>query len=112
MPSAIDLLVIDSHIAEVTVAIAQGDLSKKISVDAKGEIFELKSTVNIMVDQLNSFAEVVIRVAREVSVDGILGGQAKVEGIAGVWDDLTNNVNRMAANLTDRRCDSILVAIL
>ena len=90
------------NIADVTTAVAQGDLSKKITVDAKGEILELKKTINLMVDQLNSFSAEVIRVAREVGVDGILGGQANVAGVAGVWNDLTNNVNRMAANLTEQ----------
>ena len=88
------------NIAEVTTAVARGDLSRKITVEARGEIFELKNTINIMVDQLNSFASEVIRVAREVGTDGKLGGQAKVEGIAGTWKDLTNNVNWMANNLT------------
>jgi len=90
------------NIAEVTTAVAKGDLSKKITVDAKGEILELKKTINTMVEQLNSFSSEVIRVAREVGVEGILGGKAKVEGIAGVWNDLTNSVNRMAANLTEQ----------
>ncbi|QNM81896.1 HAMP domain-containing protein [Sphingomonas sabuli] len=88
------------NIAEVTTAVARGDLSKKITVDVKGEIAELKSTINTMVDQLNSFASEVTRVAREVGSEGKLGGQAKVEGVAGTWADLTDNVNAMAANLT------------
>ena len=88
------------NIAEVTTAVAKGDLSKKITVDVKGEILELKSTVNTMVDQLNAFAGEVSRVAREVGTEGKLGGQAQVVGVAGVWKDLTDNVNSMAANLT------------
>ena len=87
-------------IAEVTTAVANGDLTKKISVDAKGEIAELKNTINTMVDQLSSFASEVIRVAREVGTEGKLGGQAKVEGVSGTWRDLTDNVNSMADNLT------------
>ncbi|HEY0682873.1 MAG TPA: response regulator, partial [Steroidobacter sp.] len=88
------------NIAEVTTAVARGDLSKKITVEVKGEILELKDTINTMVDQLNSFASEVTRVAREVGTEGKLGGQAKVEGVAGTWKDLTDNVNHMAANLT------------
>jgi HAMP domain-containing protein/signal transduction histidine kinase/CheY-like chemotaxis protein len=88
------------NIAQVTTAVANGDLSKKITVDAKGEIFELKSTINIMVDQLSSFAAEVTRVAREVGTDGKLGGQAEVKGVSGTWKDLTESVNGMAANLT------------
>ncbi len=88
------------NIADVTTAVAKGDLSKKITVDVKGEILELKNTINTMVDQLNSFASEVTRVAREVGSDGKLGGQAQVEGVAGTWADLTDNVNLMAANLT------------
>ncbi len=88
------------NIAEVTTAVATGDLSKKITVDVKGEILELKNTINIMVDQLNSFASEVTRVAREVGTEGKLGGQAQVKGVAGVWKDLTDNVNLMAGNLT------------
>jgi HAMP domain-containing protein/signal transduction histidine kinase/CheY-like chemotaxis protein len=88
------------NIAEVTTAVAQGDLSKKITVDVKGEILELKNTINTMVDQLNSFASEVTRVAREVGTEGNLGGQARVEGVAGTWKDLTDNVNAMATNLT------------
>ena len=81
------------NIAAVTTAVATGDLSKKITVDVKGEILELKNTINTMVDQLNSFASEVTRVAREVGTEGKLGGQAKVEGVAGTWKDLTDNVN-------------------
>jgi len=88
------------NIAEVTTAVAKGDLSKKITVDVKGEILELKNTVNTMVDQLNSFASEVTRVAHEVGTEGQLGGQANVRGVAGTWKDLTDNVNTMAANLT------------
>jgi HAMP domain-containing protein/signal transduction histidine kinase/CheY-like chemotaxis protein len=88
------------NIAEVTTAVARGDLSKKITVDVKGEILELKNTINVMVDQLNSFASEVTRVAREVGTEGKLGGQAQVPGVAGTWADLTDNVNLMAANLT------------
>jgi signal transduction histidine kinase/HAMP domain-containing protein/DNA-binding response OmpR family regulator len=88
------------NIAEVTTAVASGDLSKKITVDVKGEILELKNTINTMVDQLNAFAGEVTRVAREVGTEGKLGGQAQVRGVAGTWKDLTDNVNLMAANLT------------
>ena len=88
------------NIAEVTTAVAKGDLSKKITVDVKGEILELKNTINTMVDQLNSFASEVTRVAREVGTEGKLGGQADVTGVAGTWKDLTDNVNSMAGNLT------------
>ncbi len=88
------------NIAQVTTAVAKGDLSTKITVDGRGEILELKNTINIMVDQLNSFASEVTRVAREVGTDGKLGGQADVKGVAGTWKDLTDNVNLMAANLT------------
>ncbi|HEU4325060.1 MAG TPA: HAMP domain-containing protein, partial [Roseiflexaceae bacterium] len=88
------------NIAEVSTAIASGDLSKKITVDARGEILELKNTINTMVDQLNSFASEVTRVAREVGTEGKLGGQAEVKGVAGTWRDLTDNVNFMASNLT------------
>src|SRR5207344_526214 len=77
-----------------------GDLSRKITVDVRGEILELKNTVNVMVDQLNAFAGEVTRVAREVGTEGRLGGQAEVRGVAGVWKDLTDNVNLMAGNLT------------
>jgi signal transduction histidine kinase/HAMP domain-containing protein/DNA-binding response OmpR family regulator len=88
------------NIAEVTTAVAKGDLSKKITVQVRGEILELKNTINTMVDQLNSFASEVTRVAREVGSEGKLGGQAQVRGVAGTWKDLTDNVNLMAANLT------------
>ena len=88
------------NIAEVTTAVAKGDLSRKVTVDVKGEILELKNTVNTMVDQLNSFASEVTRVAREVGSEGKLGGQAQVPGVAGTWKDLTDNVNFMAGNLT------------
>ena len=88
------------NIAEVTTAVANGDLSKKITVDVKGEILELKNTINTMVDQLSSFAAEVTRVAREVGTEGKLGGQAVVKGISGTWKDLTDNVNLMASNLT------------
>src|SRR5205823_1857465 len=88
------------NIAEVTTAVARGDLSKKITVDVHGEIAELKNTINVMVDQLNAFASEVTRVAREVGTEGNLGGQAQVPGVAGTWADLTDNVNLMAANLT------------
>jgi HAMP domain-containing protein len=87
-------------IAEVTTAVAKGDLSKKITVDAQGEILELKNTINTMVDQLNSFSSEVTRVALEVGTEGKLGGQAKVEGVGGTWKDLTDSVNGMASNLT------------
>ncbi|RZQ61358.1 HAMP domain-containing protein [Amycolatopsis suaedae] len=87
-------------IAEVTTAVAKGDLSQKISVDARGEILELKNTINTMVDQLSSFADEVTRVAREVGTEGILGGQARVPGVGGTWRDLTDSVNFMAGNLT------------
>src|SRR3569623_64287 len=88
------------NIAEVTTAVASGDLSKKITVEVKGEILELKNTINVMVDQLNGFASEVTRVAREVGTEGKLGGQAQVPGVAGTWKDLTDNVNLMADNLT------------
>src|SRR5687767_9687788 len=88
------------NIADVTKAVANGELSKKITVDVKGEILELKNTVNTMVDQLSSFASEVTRVAREVGTEGKLGGQAVVKGVAGTWKDLTDNVNLMASNLT------------
>src|ERR1700726_5024115 len=88
------------NIALVTTAVARGDLSKKITVDVRGEIAELKNTVNIMVDQLGSFASEVTRVAREVGSEGSLGGQAEVQGVAGTWKDLTDSVNSMAGNLT------------
>jgi HAMP domain-containing protein len=86
----------------VTTAVARGELNKKITVDVKGEILELKNTINTMVDQLNSFASEVTRVAREVGTEGKLGGQARVEGVAGIWKDLTDNVNLMATNLTNQ----------
>src|SRR5437899_9700702 len=88
------------NIAEVTTAVANGDLAKKITVDAQGEILELKNTINTMVDQLNAFAGEVTRVAREVGTDGKLGGQADVKGVSGTWKDLTDNVNIIAGNLT------------
>ena len=88
------------NIAEVTTAVANGDLSRKITVDVRGEILELKNTINTMVDQLNSFASEVTRVAREVGTEGKLGGQAQVKGVGGVWKDLTDSVNSMAGNLT------------
>jgi HAMP domain-containing protein len=90
------------NIADVTKAVAAGDLSKKVTVPVKGEILELKNTVNTMVDQLNSFAAEVTRVAREVGTEGILGGQADVQGVAGTWKDLTESVNFMAGNLTSQ----------
>ncbi|MGC2077718.1 MAG: response regulator, partial [Xanthobacteraceae bacterium] len=90
------------NIAEVTTAVARGDLSRKISVDVKGEILELKNTINTMVDQLNGFASEVTRVARDVGTEGLLGGQAQVPGVAGTWKDLTDTVNVMAANLTEQ----------
>src|SRR2546427_13192147 len=88
------------NIADVTKAVAAGDLSKKITVDVKGEILELKNTISTMVDQLSSFASEVTRVAREVGTEGKLGGQAQVRGVSGTWKDLTDNVNFMAGNLT------------
>src|SRR5437588_765704 len=88
------------NIAQVTTAVAKGDLSQKITVDVKGEILELKNTINVMVDQLSSFADEVTRVAREVGTEGKLGGQAQVEGVSGTWKDLTDSVNYMASNLT------------
>ncbi|WP_344444926.1 HAMP domain-containing protein [Kitasatospora nipponensis] len=90
------------NIAEVTTAVALGDVSKKITVDARGEILELVTTVNTMVDQLSAFADEVTRVAREVGTEGILGGQARVRGVSGIWKDLTDNVNFMASNLTSQ----------
>src|SRR5439155_1249005 len=90
------------NIADVTTAVAKGDLSKKITVDVRGEILELKQTINVMVDQLNGFASEVTRVAREVGTEGKLGGQAQVKGVAGTWKDLTDSVNLMAGNLTDQ----------
>src|SRR5207245_2140586 len=89
------------NIADVTTAVARGDLNRKITVDVKGEILELKNTINTMVDQLSSFASEVTRVAREVGTEGKLGGQAAVKGVAGTWKDLTDNVNFMASNHTD-----------
>src|SRR6202040_3276188 len=88
------------NIAEVSTAIAGGDLSRKITVDVRGEILQLKEPLNTMVDQLNAFAGEVTRVAREAGTDGKLGGQAEVPGVAGTWKDLTDNVNFMASNLT------------
>src|SRR5206468_888543 len=88
------------NIADVTTAVANGDLGRKITVDVKGEILELKNTINTMVDQLTTFAGEVTRVAREVGTEGKLGGQAAVKGVAGTWKDLTDNVNLMASNLT------------
>src|SRR5207302_1009039 len=88
------------NIAEVTTAVARGDLSRKITVDVKGEILELKNTINTMVDRLRSFASEVTRVAREVGTEGKLGGQAEVPGVAGTWKDLTDSVNFMAGSLT------------
>ena len=85
------------NIAKVTTAVANGDLSQKITVDAKGEILELKNTINTMVDQLRSFAAEVTRVAKEVGTEGKLGGQAEVKGVGGTWKDLTDNVNSMAS---------------
>src|SRR5258705_2495084 len=90
------------NIAEVTTAVASGDLNRKITVDVKGEILELKNTINSMVDQLNAFAGEVTRVARDVGTEGKLGGQAQVPGVAGTWKDLTDNVNFMASNLTEQ----------
>ena len=90
------------NIADVTTAVANGDLSKKITVDVRGEILELKGTINTMVDQLNAFASEVTRVAREVGSEGKLGGQAQVVGVTGTWKDLTDSVNFMAANLTSQ----------
>src|SRR5690348_7211699 len=90
------------YVADVTTAVAQGDLSRKITVDVKGEILALKNTINTMVDQLNGFASEVTRVAREVGTEGKLGGQAQVGGVAGTWKDLTDSVNSMASNLTNQ----------
>src|SRR5207302_1435564 len=90
------------NIAAVTTAVAMGDLSRKITVDVRGEILELKNSINTMVDQLSSFASEVTRVAREVGTEGKLGGQAEVKGVAGTWKDLTDNVNFMAGNLTNQ----------
>src|SRR5262249_35658172 len=90
------------NIAEVTIAVANGDLSKKITVDVRGEILQLKDTINTMVEQLRSFAAEVTRVAREVGTEGKLGGQAEVPGVSGTWRERTDNVNSMAANLTNQ----------
>src|SRR5260370_10584778 len=90
------------NIANVTTAVATGDLSRKITVDVRGEILELKNNINTMVDQLNAFAGEVTRVAREVGTEGKLGGQAVVKGVGGVWKDLTDSVNFMAGNLTSQ----------
>src|SRR5215203_1843972 len=90
------------NIAQVTTAVARGDLSRKITVDVKGEVLELKDTINTMVDQLNAFASEVTRVAREVGTEGKLGGQGQVPGVAGTWKDLTDSVNSMAGNLTSQ----------
>ena len=90
------------NIADVTIAVASGDLSRKITVDVRGEILQLKEAINTMVDQLRSFASEVTRVAREVGTDGRLGGQAVVPGVAGTWKDLTDSVNAMAGNLTSQ----------
>src|SRR3712207_900306 len=90
------------NIAQVTTAVANGDLTQKITVDVRGEIAELKDTINTMVDQLSSFADEVTRVAREVGTEGKLGGQAQVRGVSGTWKDLTDNVNSMASNLTSQ----------
>src|SRR4030095_3882752 len=90
------------NIAVVTTAVANGDLSQKITVDARGEILELKSTINGMVEQLRTFAREVTRVAKEVGTEGKLGGQADVKGVSGTWKDLTDNVNQMASNLTSQ----------
>src|SRR5258705_13272511 len=98
------------NIAEVARAVATGDLSKKISVDASGEVLALKATLNTMVDQLNAFASEVTRVAREVGTEGRLGGQASVEGVRGTWKELTDNVNQMASNLTNQVRDIAEVA--
>src|SRR5213079_1162849 len=98
------------NIAQVTTAVAMGDLSRKITVDVRGEILELKNTINTMVDQLNGFASEVTRVAREVGSDGKLGGQAQVKGVAGTWKDLTDSVNSMASNLTVQLRDVSKVA--
>ena len=94
------------NIAEVTTAVANGDLSRKITVDVRGEILELKNTINTMVDQLNAFAAEVTRVAREVGTEGKLGGQAEVKGVAGVWKDLTDTVNSMARTSPPRSATS------
>ncbi|HXD47762.1 MAG TPA: HAMP domain-containing protein, partial [Gemmatimonadaceae bacterium] len=98
------------NIADVTTAVAKGDLSRKITVNVQGEVLELKNTINVMVDQLNAFASEVTRVAKEVGTEGKLGGQARVEGVSGTWRDLTENVNGMAANLTVQLRDVSAVA--
>jgi HAMP domain-containing protein len=98
------------NIAEVATAVARGDLSRKITVDVKGEILELKDTINTMVDRLNAFAGEVTRVAKEVGTEGKLGGQADVRGVAGTWKDLTDNVNELASNLTIQLRDVSKVA--
>src|SRR5688500_3156010 len=98
------------NIADVTTAVAKGDLTRKITAEASGEILELKSTINTMVDQLGSFASEVTRVATEVGTEGQLGGQARVEGVAGTWRDLTNSVNALASNLTVQLRDVSSVA--
>src|SRR5438874_4531448 len=98
------------NIAGVTTAVAKGDLTTKITVDARGEILELKQTINVMVDQLSSFASEVTRVAREVGSEGKLGGQADVPGVSGTWKDLTDNVNFMASGLTGQVRDIARVA--
>src|SRR5687767_10112122 len=95
------------NIDAVTTAVANGDLSKKITVDVKGEIAELKDTINTMVDQLRSFASEVTRVAREVGTEGKLGGQADVRGLAGTWKDLTDNVNSMASNRSEEHTSEL-----
>src|SRR5215208_6254497 len=99
------------NIADVTTAVARGDLSRKITADARGEILELKNTINIMVDQLSAFAAEVTRVAREVGTEGKLGGQANVPGVGGTWKDLTDSVNQMASNLTGQVRNIAEVAI-
>src|SRR5262249_40690188 len=101
------------NIAEVTTAVARGDLSRKIAVDVKGEILELKNTINTMVDQLNGFASAVTRAGREVGTEGKLGGQADVKGVSGAWKDLTDNVNAMASNLTGqvRNISEVTIAV-
>src|SRR5213079_2543844 len=98
------------NIAEVTTAVQKADLSKKITVEVRGEILELKDTINVMVDQLNAFASEVTRVAREVGTEGRLGGQAHVRGVDGVWKELTDNANAMAGNLTVQLRDVSKVA--
>src|SRR5207237_166959 len=90
------------NIAQVTTAVARGDLTQKITVDARGEVLQLKETINTMVDQLSSFADEVTRVAREVGTEGQLGGQAEVPGVSGTWKGLTDKVNQFAGNLTDQ----------